>query len=327
MATSGTVATTTIDTAKLIEHAVRRCKIPTAQQTPELISSAKESLFILLLSLASRGINLWCVEKQLIGLGSGQATYVTNPGTIDILNVVYSQPTRVTGTDTAAADSITTELDSATSVVRIGLKFSTVDASGTLTLSSSTDGVVFTSLLTSTKTDWSTGKWYWFDIPVVSAATYYKASLGTSLVTTEFYLASSVYDLPVSQWNRDSWVVINNKNQTGSPSTSYYLEKLRTPQLTLWPVPNSDYNHLSLTCHRQIQDVGTLTQEMDIPGRWYEGIIWQLALRVAFEAPDVDPARLQVIVQMAQQYLLEAEYDETDGAPISISPGIGVYTR
>lgn len=327
MSTSGTVATTTIDTAKLIEHAVRRCKIPTAQQTPELIASAKESLFMLLLSLASRGINLWCVEKQLIGLKYGQAVYATDPGTIDVLNVVYSQPTRATGTDTTTANSITTELSEATSVVRIGLKFGTVAASGTLSLSSSTDGVTFTTLLTSTKTVWTTGKWYWFDVPVVSAATHYKAALGAAMVTTEFYLASSVYDLPISQWNRDTWTSINNKNQTGHPSTSYYLEKLRTPQLTLWPVPDSDYNHLSLTCHRQVQDIGTLAQEIEIPGRWYEGIVWQLALRVCFEAPDVDPARQQAIAQMAQQYLLEAETDETDGAPVYFSPNIGVYTR
>lgn len=327
MTTSGTVATTTIDTAVLIEHSVRRCGLVTSAQTPELVSAAKESLYMLLLSLANRGINLWCVEKQLIGCNTGQGTYAANAGTIDILNVLYSQPSRTTGTDTSTATSYTTQLSSSTQIVRIGVKFSAVVAADTLVLAHSSDGATWTTITSKTRTDWAADTFYWFDMPIVPTDEYFKVSTTGAITVSEFYLATNIADLPVTQWNRDTWAAIPNKSNLGSPSTSYYLEKLLIPQITLWPVPSTDYNHLSLFVHRQVQDMGTLIQTLEIPNRWIEGITWQLALRIGFETPGVEQARLDQVVRMSQQYLLEAEGDESDGAPIFLQPNISVYTR
>lgn len=327
MATSGTVATTTIDTAALIEHSTRRCGLPTSGQTPEFIQAAKESLYILLLSLANRGINLWCVEKQLIGCNTGQAVYPSNAGTIDILNVLYSQPTRATGTDTNTTTSYTTQLTSTTQIVRIGVKFSAVVAADTLVLSHSSDNTTWTTIVSKAKTDWTTGTFYWFDMPIVPTDTYFKISTTGLCTVSDFYLAPTVSDIPVTQWNRDTWAAIPDKSKLGHPSTSYYLEKLLIPQITLWPTPDTNYNHLSLFCHRQVQDMGTLIETIEIPNRWIEGITWQLALRIGFETPGVDPERLSQVIKMAQQYLLEAEGDETDGAPVFLQPNISVYTR
>ena len=79
--------------------------------------------------------------------------------------------------------------------------------------------------------------------------------------------------------------------------------------------------------HRQPQDVGSLTQQLEIPQRWLDGFIWLLAARLCFELPNVDPATQQIVVQMADKQVFEAEQSETDGAPIYITPGIGCYTR
>ncbi len=327
MATSGTVATTSLDTAILLEHALRRCGLRAASQTPETVTIARESLYMLLLSLANRGINLWCVEKQLHGVQTGKAVYPSDAGTIDVLNVFYSQPTQATGTDTSTATSYKTELASATRIVRIGIKFSAVTASSTLILAFSDDDATYTTELTKTRTDWATNTWYWFDLPTLPESTYFRATMSAAATWSEFYLASAINDLPVTQWNRDTWSAINNKNQLGRPSTSYYLEKLLTPQITVWPIPNNDTDQICMFVHRQVQDIGTLVQTLEIPNRWIEGITWQLALRLAFEIPEVDPARRSEVVTMSQQYLLEAEGDESDGAPIFLAPNIQVYTR
>ena len=59
MATSGTIATTTITTATLIEHALARIKLPLTAQTPEVIQKALDNLYFLLLNLSNNGLKLW----------------------------------------------------------------------------------------------------------------------------------------------------------------------------------------------------------------------------------------------------------------------------
>lgn len=325
MATSGTVATTTIDTAKVIEHSFRRCKVPASKQTAESVQIAKDNLYLLLTHLANRGLNLWCVERQYIGLNAGQATYSSAPGTIDLLNVVYTQPTRITGTDSSTATSYTTQVAS-TTVLRVAIKLSTVTANDTLTISSSIDGVTWTTAVTSTRTDWATDTWYWFNLDPSVTATYFKAEFTGAATFTEFYLASAIYDLPVSQWNRDTFAAINNKTQQGRPSTTYYFEKLMVPRVTLWPVPNNDYDHLTLFVHRQVQDVGTMVQTLEIPQRWVEAIIWQLAMRLCYELDGVPPDVLPNVMAMGEKTMLEVEDEETDSAPIYLASNIRVYT-
>lgn len=310
----------------ILEHAFRRVRVPPAQQTPENVAMARENLYLLLLNLANRGLNLWCVQSDLIGLTSGKGVYEALGGTIDILNVVYCRPTRSSGTDTTTATSVTTEFASAPSIRRVGFKFADIQTAETVVLQVSDDNATWTDVETYTRTDWVIGNWYWFDIPVTSALFFRITSVST-IDCTEFYLASAVSDLPVIQWNRDTWATIPNKTQIGSPSTNYYLERLLTPRVTLWPVPNNAYDHLQLFVQRQIQDVGTLVQQIEAPQRWVENIIWQLAARIGFELPQVDPNLLPMVLQMADKMMIEVEHDESDGAPIMLQPGISVYTR
>ena len=327
MATSGTVATTTIDTSAVIEHAFRRCRILPSAQTPETVLIAKECLYMLMLNLGNRGLNLWAVEKAFIGLTSGQAKYDTPPGTIDVLNVIYTQPTLETVTFAAVAEGGKASLTSA-SVQRVGFTVSTA-FTGSLLIQSSTDDITYTTQVTLDSATYNANQYYWADLPVVSAVTNIKvvSAAATYPVVSDIKCASSLYDLPCTQWNRDTYAAINAKNQTGRPSTSYFFEKKLTPTLTLWPVPNNANDHITIYRHRQSQDVGTLTQQLEIPQRWLDGIIWLLAARLCFELPSVDPTLAQLIVTMSDKQEFEAEQSETDGAPIFITPGIGVYSR
>lgn len=327
MATSGTVGATRLDTASVIEHAFRRVKQPLTSQTPDTITLAKQNLFLLLMNLSNRGLNLWAVEKDYVACVAGKSVYQCPVGTIDLLNLVYSQPTRVIGTDTVAANSVTTVLSSASPVLRIGVKLSAVTAADTLTLSHSADGVTWTTILTSTRTDWSVDQMYWFDVDPQVTNVQFKVEFGLAATFSEFYLANTTYDLPVTQWNRDTWSVINNKLQQGRPSTSYYFEKLIRPQVTMWPVPNNSYDYLTMFIHRQVQDVGTMMNELEIPSRWYEAVVWQLAERLAFELPNVPPDLATLTSQMSDKYTMMAEDEETDGATLMLTPGIGVYSR
>jgi hypothetical protein len=45
---------------------------------------------------------------------------------------------------------------------------------------------------------------------------------------------------------------------------------------------------------RQIMDVGALTDELEIPQRWYEAIVMNLAHRLSLELPQVPMDRVAV---------------------------------
>jgi hypothetical protein len=78
---------------------------------------------------------------------------------------------------------------------------------------------------------------------------------------------------------------------------------------------------------RQIMDVGALTDELEVPQRWYEAVVMMLAHRMSLELPQVGMDRVAYLEKMAEKYLFEAEQEERDKSPIYFAPNISVYTR
>lgn len=322
MATSGTIGTTRINTAKLLEKCLRRIGLNPQNLAPEIVTSAQEDLFMLLMSLSNRGLNLWCIDKQLITLAPGQSGYDLPVGTLNILNLLQASPSLSTSDSTSStATSYTSIFTEPTKLVRYGVRFSQVPVS--FDLQGSLDGVLWETIQSVTAV---TGL-QWYDVDPEANFSYYKISSVDPLVVDTLYLANSVREIAVSQFNRDDYANQPNKTFTSGLVTSFYFEKLINPRIQTWPVPNDEINHLVLFRHRQPQDVGTLTQEIEIPSRWYEAITWQWSVRLAFELPGVDPARRAEVIQMAGQMMAEVEGGETDEAPIYFAPRIGCYTR
>ena len=277
---------------------------------------------MLMLSLSNTGLNLWAVERAFIGLNPGQATYETPPGTLDVLNVVFSQPTIVASTFAANATGGTSVI-AAEAIRRVGFALTSAFV-GEISVASG--GV---TLVTLSSQSYSAGSHYWVELPVATSAADFSVESLTAPypVVSAMVIVSSVYDLPCSQWNRDTYAALNNKAQANRPSTSYFYEKKLVPTITLWPVPTTNTDHLTVYRHRQPQDVGSLSETLEIPQRWLDGVIWMLASRLCFELPSVDANLAQLIVQMADQQVLQMSASETDGAPIYLTPGIGVYNR
>jgi hypothetical protein len=145
-------------------------------------------------------------------------------------------------------------------------------------------------------------------------------------VLQDTILSSNNREIVISPFNRDDYSNQPDKTFQSGFVTNYYFEKLVDPSITLWPVPSDDSRCLVLYRYRQIQDVGALTQEIELPSRWYEAISWHWAARLAFEFPGVDAARRAEVIQMASGMTLEVEGGETDNAPVFFAPRILVYT-
>lgn len=74
-------------------------------------------------------------------------------------------------------------------------------------------------------------------------------------------------------------------------------------------------------------DTENLQQEVEVPQRWLEAIVNNLAARVAAETPQVDANLVPVLEQRASISLQRAWDGDNDGSPTFINPGIGCYTK
>jgi hypothetical protein len=84
VAVSGTVSQTTFNTRKVIDHAFRRCRLPPQGVSSEMIATANEALYLILSNLANRGIQLWCIQKDILPLYEAVSEIPLPVGTVDI---------------------------------------------------------------------------------------------------------------------------------------------------------------------------------------------------------------------------------------------------
>ena len=128
---------------------------------------------------------------------------------------------------------------------------------------------------------------------------------------------------PVS---RTEYASYPNKEQQGFP-TVYWFDRLLSPSITLWPVPNTDNGPQSLKYYRvtQIQDSAlTNGQTVDVPYLWLEAFAYALALRLA---QIWNPAAVPMIKPMADESYQIAADQNIETAQQYISPMLSGYFR
>jgi hypothetical protein len=328
MAFSNTVSQTVFNTGRVIDNAYRRCRLPAQAITSEYIDIAKDQLFLILGELANEGTPLWCIEKQIYPLYSGVGDITTDTGTVDILNSNLRWLQQVTGINYDTSTYREVDFTDATFVTTAGIKWSA--AAVPISLQRSDDGVTWTTVQTETPTA-SAGEWTWFDLESSVAARYFRvlATSGT-LGFSRIYLGNMPTEIPLARINRDDYTNLPNKSfQSNRPLQYWFDRQVNQPIMHLWPVPNDEAETYQITLWRQryIMDVGTLTQEIEIPQRWYEAIVSLLAARVALETVEVDPQLIPILDAKADKALMIAQMEERDNSPMMIQPNISPYTR
>jgi len=129
--------------------------------------------------------------------------------------------------------------------------------------------------------------------------------------------------LPVS---RTEYASYPNKEQQGFP-TIYWFDRLLSPTVTLWPVPNVDNGPQTLNYYRviQIQDANFVSgQTVDIPYLWLEAFALGLAQRLAMVW---SPDKLPLLKPLADEAYEIAASQNVEQAQQYISPQIAGYFR
>lgn len=333
MATSGTIGSTVIDNVKVIDHAVRRCGLVPATLTPEQLEASLNNLFFILAALSNRGVNLWCIEKEIVALSENKATYFLAPGTIDVMSVNYRSAVGMTHTVTNAKDSYKATFASAVPIKTIGIYYN-VTREHDWIVEVSNDGTTWSTMANLGTVLGFAGNWSWHDIDPSYSTLYLRLrdtrpdpqnnfpSLNVDIVR----LINTTSEVPLAPMSRDTYNSLSDKRSPGRP-VQYYFNKHVIPELVLWPEPNDVTSHLVVRKQRQVQDVGAMQDALDIPNRWFEHIIWRLAANLAYELPNVEEKRRLECAAFASTTLTEAENGETDGSPFFLQPKISGYTK
>lgn len=144
---------------------------------------------------------------------------------------------------------------------------------------------------------------------------YIRQNPGTSMPSDRILL-------PIS---RTDWASTANKTMTGFP-TSFWYDRLLSPILTLWPVPDQTIvDGLNYYVQKRPMDMNTENgTQIAVPYEAYDCFVWMLAERLAFiYAPDkigvVGPRK-----QLAYQKFLQTS---TENVPIDFAVNMRGYYR
>ena len=283
-----------LDVADYIEEAFERCGLEV--RTGYDLKTAKRSLNLLLAEWANRGLNQWTIKQTSITTASGIRVYPGGTLTMTVgASGAFSVGETITGSVSAATCSIT-NLPSATSfaiTIPVGL-FTTAD---TLTGGSS------------------------------GATTALTAAVDFSDVQSTIDILSTVVrrdntDYSVPRVSRDDYLTIPNKTSEGRVD-QFFLNRLITPELKVWPVPNNNTDIIIFNRLTRIQDADAYTNTFEVPFRFYPclaaGLAYYLSLK---RAPD----RTQMLKTIYDEEFDRAAVEDRDRASFTIQPGLG-YSR
>ena len=328
MAFSNTVSQTNFNTRRVIDNAIRRCKLTAQQISAEHIDIANDQLYLFLSDLANQGAPLWCIEKQIYPLYDGVGDITMTDGTVDILNGNFRWLQEVTGINIDTSTSRTVDFTSVTFVANVGIFWSA--AAVPIVLERSDDGVIWDEIQSETPTA-TAGEWTWYDLDSSVAAQFFRvrATSGT-LGFSQIYLANTPTEIPLARMNRDDYTNLPNKVfQSNRPLQYWFDRQVNNPIMHMWPVPNLAATVCQIVVWRQryIMDVGTMTQDVEVPQRWLEAIVAGLAAKMALELVEVDASLIPMLDQKAAIALNIAQMEERDNSPMMIAPNISPYTR
>lgn len=273
----------------------------------EHMESARMSTNMMLARWSNQGVNLWQVDKVTVPLAQEvPITGASGTGTIatltyyDIDTPVYTVGTTITVS---------------------GMNPSTYDGSH-IVVASSPGSVSFASTATGAFVSGGTCEAP-NDVSTFSVNPNTVVILDAYVTNNDSGANIDRIILPIS---RTEYASYPNKEQAGFP-TVFWFDRLLSPTVTLWPVPNTDNGPQALVYYRvvRIQDASmSNAQTVDIPYLWLEAFAYGLAQRLAVIWA---PEKLAIVAPLADEAYNIAAQQNVETAQQYITPMISGYFR
>ena len=260
------------------------------------MKSAKRSLNLLLAEWANRGLNQWTIQESTLQLAAGIRVY---PGGTLTMSVATSATFSVGETITGGTSAATCQITS---------KPTTTSFAITIPVGTFANGEIITGATS-------------------GAATTLSAVVDFSDVQNTIDMLSAVLrrtnvDYSIPRVSRDDYLTIPNKSTQGRVD-QFFLNRLITPQLEVWPTPDNNTDIIVYNRLTRIQDADTFINTMEIPFRFYPcltaGLAYYLSLKFA-------PDRTTLLKTLYEEEFIAAATEDRDRASFTIQPSIA-YAR
>lgn len=364
--TSGTIGTTQIDVITLINDAAIMCGVDPGALAPENMDRARRNLFLGMLTMINRGIPLWSIEKLVLGLQVNQKLLQFPVGTIDLRNVLYRYNVLPSGgiaassaggnaanafngigtsacTQTAPNGNISYNFGQQIVVPTVGFLNNQTETLNPV-YEWSNDGVNWTLLANGNyaggmataigATTYNAGQWYWQDINNPIAAQYYRIreTAGGTLNVLQVVFGQPAREVTISRTNADDYQNLPYKDLVAGDSgggrpLQYWFDRQIQPQAWLWPESGLLMNSLVCWGRRQLQDVGSYTNILEIPDRFLDAVTTDLARRLCTRLPGADKSRIPIIMQEAKMAMDLATTEDRDASPVMYTVNLTPYSR
>ncbi len=125
-------------------------------------------------------------------------------------------------------------------------------------------------------------------------------------------------DISVNRISRSEYINIPNKTTKARPS-QFFLDKLSTPTLKIWPAPENSTDILVFNKIVRMDDADKPTNTMDMPFRFFPCFAAGLAYYISLKRARERTAQLKAIYE--EEFRRAADQDE-DRASFNIRPSI-----
>tara|TARA_R100000655_G_scaffold23962_1_gene48133 strand:+ start:1000 stop:1899 length:900 start_codon:yes stop_codon:yes gene_type:complete len=292
VATSGS-SDFNLDMAEITEEAFERCGLEL--RTGYDAKTARRSLNLVFADWANRGLNLWTVEQVTqtlanLSTSSGISTYPIGAITMTVADSSsFSVGETITGGTSGSTASVITKPTSTTFTITIPSGDFTASETITGSSSSATTTVSANPSLTDAQ---------------------------STVDLLEVVIRRDNTDINVSRISRAEYLNIPNKTQQGRP-TQYFVDRLITPTINLWPTPENSTDQLIFYRVKRIQDADAGTNNPDVPFRFLPCLVAGLAYHLAVKK---SPQRIGVLKDIYEEEFARAAAEDGERTALRLVP-------
>jgi len=134
----------------------------------------------------------------------------------------------------------------------------------------------------------------------------------------EVAIRRSGTDYEVDRISRGEYLNVPNKTSTGRPS-QFYFNRQRSPEITLWPVPENSTDELVYYYITRIEDADTSQNTTDVPYRFLPCMVAGLAYYLSMKKA---PERVQLLKAVYEEEFQRAADEDEDRVSLKLQPDI-----
>jgi hypothetical protein len=337
-----------------IREAFERIHITGNDLTPYMAKSAIMSSNLLLTDWMGKGPNSWMRKEMMFSVYPGQFVYQLPVNITQVVDVIYIQPNRLNTGGTPISSGVESgspanvfnasltggcTLNSPNgyigynygtgvqpSIFYVGITPLANNSTYTLSVDYSFDGINWLTLYNSSPIVFNANQTEWFVISNSLNAQYWRVreTGGAVLALQQVYFSQPISngqgDRTLTALSYTDWMQIANKANPGTLS-SYFFNSQISPTLTLWPVSPAQATGYAITytAYRYPQDIVALTNEYELPQRFLEAMVSDLAYRMACKFTTDENLIARLRADKTDAFSNAATTDETN-VPLRFEP-------